>query len=135
MDILSIATEAINRGSSIIVNWTDEDFIGKWDGKEYTLRAGRTVKVELGDASYNAHVASHFAKNIAERELHKSGLTVDHHTKQELIDKCFVKDVPEAETKEPVEKTETAPETGKEDKNTPKPEAPRRGRPATPKPE
>lgn len=48
--------------SAIFVNFTDEDFIGYWDGKPRMIKAGD--KVALPD-----YLARHFAKHLTNREL------------------------------------------------------------------
>lgn len=49
------------------VNFTDEDFIGKWDGRSKLVKAHQ----ELYMADY---LAFHFGKHLTNRELTKAGL-------------------------------------------------------------
>ena len=64
-------------------NYTDRDFSWKWDGVEYTFRAGETMFLE----DYKAH---HFAKHLVDRELTKDGILTNNvleRAKRELL--CF----------------------------------------------
>lgn len=47
-------------------NFTDRDFIGYWNGKPKTIKAGEQFYTE-------AWLAEHFAKHLANRELIKGG--------------------------------------------------------------
>lgn len=76
------------------VNYTDEDFTHKWDGKAFTFKAGKEIYLE-------DHLAEHFAKHLAEREMLKDGKEdfIDVE-KQEYIDKIIIS---EEETEEEIE--------------------------------
>lgn len=52
-------------------NWTDEDFISKWDGKTYTFPALKTVPIIIPTLSplEIQNVRKKFAKELAEREF------------------------------------------------------------------
>lgn len=52
-------------------NWTDESFTYGFDGEEHTFEAGKTYSIPAG-------AATHFARHLAIRELHKSGNPADH---------------------------------------------------------
>lgn len=55
-------------------NWTDEDFTGKWGGKEYTYSAHHTSPMIIPDHSplEIQSIRKKFAKDLAEREYGKS---------------------------------------------------------------
>lgn len=52
-------------------NFSDEDFVGIWNGKEYHFPANKTVKMVMTDYSplEIQHIRKKFAKNLAEREF------------------------------------------------------------------
>lgn len=52
-------------------NIDDEAFTCKWDGRSYTIEAGKTLK--LPD-----ELARHFAKHLCNKMLHKLGVQVNH---------------------------------------------------------
>ena len=52
-------------------NWTEEVFTYGFDGEEHTFEAGKTYSIPAG-------AATHFARHLAIRELHKSGNPADH---------------------------------------------------------
>ena len=55
-------------------NWTEEDFIGVWGGKEYHYPAQSTSPMLIPDHSplEIQHIRKKFAKDLAEREYFKS---------------------------------------------------------------
>ena len=55
-------------------NWTDEDFVGVWGGKEYHFTAERTSPMIMPEFSplEIQHIRKKFAKNLGEREFFKS---------------------------------------------------------------
>ncbi len=55
-------------------NWTDEDFIGKWGGKEYRYTANSTSPMLIPDHSpiEIQHIRKKFAKDLAEIQFYKS---------------------------------------------------------------
>lgn len=55
-------------------NWTDEDFVGKWGGKEYRFSSGTTSPMVIPEHSplEIQHIRKKFAKDLAEREFYKS---------------------------------------------------------------
>lgn len=54
-------------------NWTDEDFIGKWGGKEYKFPKLTTSPMIIPDHSpiEIQHIRKKFAKDLGEREFFK----------------------------------------------------------------
>lgn len=54
-------------------NWSDEDFIGKWSGKEYKFPAESTSPMIIPEHSplEIQHIRKKFAKDLAEREFFK----------------------------------------------------------------
>lgn len=61
-------------GTFRFTNWTDEDFIGKWGGKEYTFPAQTTSPIIMPEHTplEIQQIRKKFAKNLAEREFFKS---------------------------------------------------------------
>jgi hypothetical protein len=55
-------------------NWTDEDFITKWDGVKYTFPALKTTPIIIANATplEIQNIRKKFAKELAEREFFKS---------------------------------------------------------------
>lgn len=55
-------------------NPSDEDFIGRWNSKEYIFKAGTTSKLIMPDHSplEIQHIRKKFARDLAEREFFKS---------------------------------------------------------------
>lgn len=55
-------------------NWTDEDFVGVWGGKQYHFPAQSTSPMFIPDHSplEIQHIRKKFAKDLAEREFPKS---------------------------------------------------------------
>jgi len=55
-------------------NWSDEDFIGRWNSKEYLFPAKSMVPMVMPDHSplEIQHIRKKFAKDLAEREFYKS---------------------------------------------------------------
>lgn len=60
-------------GTFRFTNWTDEDFIGKWGGKEYTFIAQTTSPIIMHDQTplEIQSIRKKFAKDLAEREYFK----------------------------------------------------------------
>lgn len=54
----------------LFTNNSNEDFVGKWNNVEYNLPKGVSMMFE-------AHLASHFAKHLAIRELNREGKSID----------------------------------------------------------
>lgn len=54
-----------NSRKFIFSNWTDEDFIGIWDGQPYLIAKGETKE-------YQMSLAYHFTKHLVDRELIKA---------------------------------------------------------------
>ena len=61
-------------GTFRFTNWTDEDFIGKWGGKEYHFPSGTTSPMIISDQTplEIQQIRKKFAKDLAEREFYKS---------------------------------------------------------------
>lgn len=55
-------------------NWTDEEFVGKWGGKEYHFPALTTSPMVIPEHSplEVQHIRKKFAKDLGEREFFKS---------------------------------------------------------------
>lgn len=60
-------------GTFRFTNWTDQDFIGKWDGKEYRFAAGTTSPIIIADQTplEIQSIRKKFAKDLAEQEFFK----------------------------------------------------------------
>ena len=48
--------------TALFTNWTQEDFIGYWDGKAKRIKAGQSIWMP-------DYLAKHFAKHLTNREL------------------------------------------------------------------
>ncbi len=61
-------------GTFRFTNWTDEDFIAKWGGKEYLFKAKTTAPMIIINQTplEIQQIRKKFAKNLAEREFGKS---------------------------------------------------------------
>ena len=61
-------------GTFSFTNWTDEDFVGVWGGKEYHYPAMSTSPMVIPEHSpiEIQHIRKKFAKDMAEREFYKS---------------------------------------------------------------
>lgn len=67
-------------------NWTTEDFTWKFDGIEYTFKAGETMFLE-------DFKADHFARHLVDREMNKTNtVTSMMNVRNELMAKCFPTD-------------------------------------------
>ena len=62
-------------GTFKFTNWTDEDFVGKWDSKEYHFPAQSTSPMIIINHTplEIQQIRKKFAKDLAEREFFKSG--------------------------------------------------------------
>lgn len=47
-------------------NWTDRDFVHKWNGESVTIKAGETKEFDMA-------IAHHFTKHLVDREMDKDG--------------------------------------------------------------
>lgn len=56
-------------GILYLTNFTDEDFVTSWDGKEYTFPAGKRTPVLIGSPLDNQEIRKLFAKKLCEREI------------------------------------------------------------------
>ena len=83
----------------MFVNWTGDEFIGKWDGKEQKFKPGETRYME-------AWKANHYAKHLTDRELQKIGKLTTDQDRQKFLDKCVVLDEQVAEVDESVAEEE-----------------------------
>lgn len=54
-----------------ISNWTDEDFVTKWNGAEYLLPAYKMTPVVVGTPKQNQEIRKLWALKLCERELNK----------------------------------------------------------------
>ena len=61
-------------GTFYFTNWSDENFVGKWGGKEYHYPAQTSSKMVLPEHSplEIQQIRKKFAKDLAEREFYKS---------------------------------------------------------------
>lgn len=61
-------------GTFPFTNWTEEDFVGKWGGKEYRFPAKTTSPIFISDQTplEIQQIRKKFAKDLAEREFFKS---------------------------------------------------------------
>lgn len=61
-------------GTFRFTNWTNEDFVGKWDNKEYHFPAGTTSPILIVDKTplEIQSIRKKFAKDLAEREFYNS---------------------------------------------------------------
>lgn len=61
-------------GTFRFTNATDEDFVGKWGGREYLYPAQKTTPMVIYDATplETQNIRKKFAKDLAEREFFKS---------------------------------------------------------------
>lgn len=66
----------------LFVNWSDEDFTHKFDGDEYTIKAGQSTY-------FKKFMAELFAKHFVDRELNKLNLTTMDSSRKELLKRCF----------------------------------------------
>lgn len=56
-------------GILYLTNFTDEDFVTSWDGKEYTFPAGKRTPILIGTPLDNQEIRKLFAKKLCEREI------------------------------------------------------------------
>lgn len=84
-------------------NWSSEDFVGKWDGVERVIKAGKIEPVE-------DYLAEHFAKHLTDRELFKANLPLVCGKRDEFYEKCFA----DVEVKETVTEKKAKPRKGSE---------------------
>ena len=67
-------------------NFTDEDFVWKFDGVPFEFKAGQEIFLE-------DYKAEHFAKHLVDREINKTGKRTDYlPLREELMAKCFPSD-------------------------------------------
>lgn len=61
-------------GTFRFTNWSDEDFVAKWDKKEYLFYANTTAPLIIANATplEVQQIRKKFAKDLAEREFFKS---------------------------------------------------------------
>lgn len=73
-------------------NFSDEDFIGKWDKIEYPIKAGQTIMFE-------EFKANHFAQHLINRELTRQGIPTNRMLEREkMLKKCLGDILAEAES-------------------------------------
>lgn len=56
-------------------NWSDEDFVAKWDNREYFFPANKQTPIYISDYESNINIREKFAYHLAIRELDKEGVT------------------------------------------------------------
>lgn len=54
-----------------ISNWTNADFVAKWNGAEYLLPANKMTPVVVGTPQQNQEIRKLWALKLCERELQK----------------------------------------------------------------
>ncbi len=54
-----------------LTNWTDEDFIAKWNGTQYLLPANKMTPVVVSTPEDNQAIRKLWALKLCERELNK----------------------------------------------------------------
>lgn len=61
-------------GTFRFTNWSDEDFVGRWGGKDYIFPAESTSPMIIPEQTpiEVQHIRKKFAKDLAEREFYKS---------------------------------------------------------------
>lgn len=78
-------------------NFSNEDFIGYWDGTPWNIKAGETIMLQ-------AYLSNHFAKHLINRELNKIDESTGNEVKRdEMLKKCLGDVVAEVESKEKAE--------------------------------
>ena len=55
-----------------------DDYVGKWDGEEFSFPKGESIYIQH-------YLACHFAKHLVNRELHKAKLQTSDPKKHELL--------------------------------------------------
>lgn len=78
----------------LFYNWTEKEFTHTWDKVEYTFPAGQKMYIQ-------DYLANHFAKHLVDRELNEMKLPTNHHSRAELLKKCFGEE--QIESQSPVE--------------------------------
>lgn len=68
-------------------NFTDQDFTWKYDGVEYTFKAGDEMFLE----DFKAH---HFAKHLVDRELNRLNKLTNSNERAALEARCFGEEAP-----------------------------------------
>lgn len=53
-----------NNRRFVFTNWTNEDFIGRWEGNNETIKVGEIKE-------YPMYLAYHYAKHLTDREMYK----------------------------------------------------------------
>ncbi len=65
----------------LFTNFSDEDFVGRYDGKDTKIKAGQAIYFE-------DHLVAHFGKHLCDREMRKMGKRiVDEPYKTQTIKK------------------------------------------------
>jgi hypothetical protein len=68
------------------LNYTEEDFIGKWDNVERLIKAGESINLP-------GFLADHYAKHLVDREMIKAGQDISLNiaeARKPFLDKCFI---------------------------------------------
>lgn len=73
--------ETIHMQSALFTNFSDSDFTWRWDGVDYTFKAGQSVYLE-------DYKHAHFTKHLVDRELQRQGKGIDDHSRQALVNNC-----------------------------------------------
>lgn len=66
-------------------NFSNEDFTWKFDGIEYTFKAGQTMFLE-------DFKVVHFTKHLVDREMNRAKLPTNHQTRTTFEAKCVPSD-------------------------------------------
>ena len=67
-------------------NFSNEDYIGMWDGVERLIKAGDSINLP-------GFLADHYAKHLVDREMFKEGLDMSiniEEARKPFLDKCFI---------------------------------------------
>lgn len=77
----------------LFTNWSGADFTHKWNGQDWSFKAGQSIMLQ-------SYLANHFAKHLAEREMEKANVPplTRRAMASEFISRCFSGEEVEAES-------------------------------------
>lgn len=67
-------------------NFSNEDFVGHWDGTPWKVKAGETIMLQ-------AYLANHFSKHLIDRELNKKDESTSNQVERAKMSKMCLGDV------------------------------------------
>ena len=70
-------------------NYSDREFIGRWDSVDYAIGAG---EIQM----FPAHLAEHFAKHLADMVMNIKGVPTDHFTRPSYVQRALIETTVEA---------------------------------------